>query len=272
MNAPLDSIAADRSLWKSQPGRFSPSELADALVAGRVAGPAGSHDRANVLWKIERLVSGDPDAQLGMTGLGGFTEDEVLAMVAVEAGFDPASWIGHGDVPIDGARVVAACQAVGRRLAHAAARREEVILATGHPAGLVLLYLAVGDLMVERGARILRPAVGLDWREEGRHRQIRYLHEVAVLTDRGSTIHTHSPQPMELMLQEARPDLVFADHGFAGAAIEARIDTVSIADVNDPALVVAKQLGRSDTVIVMDDNVLPERYWPCFQAIASQFF
>jgi hypothetical protein len=40
--------------------------------------------------------------------------------------------------------------------------------------------------------------------------------------------------------------------------------------VNDPALVVARAQGRTETVIVMDDNVSPEDYWPCFQAIASR--
>jgi hypothetical protein len=76
---------------------------------------------------------------------------------------------------------------------------------------------------------------------------------------------------MERMLEEATPELVFADHGFAGAAIEAGIDTVSIADVNDPALVVARAQGRGGPVIVMDDNVQPEDYWPCFQVFASRF-
>jgi hypothetical protein len=76
---------------------------------------------------------------------------------------------------------------------------------------------------------------------------------------------------MERMLEETEPDLVFADHGFAGAAIEAGIDTVSIADVNDPALLVARHQGRAGPVIVMDDNVQPEAYWPVFQAIAEPF-
>ena len=75
---------------------------------------------------------------------------------------------------------------------------------------------------------------------------------------------------MELMLDEAAPDLVFADHGFAGAAIERGIETISIADVNDPALLVAKAQGRTETVIVMDDNVSPDAYWPCFQAIVAR--
>jgi Phosphatase len=94
---------------------------------------------------------------------------------------------------------------------------------------------------------------------------------VAMLTDRASALHTHSPEAMERMLADMTPDLVFADHGFAGAAIEAGVDTVSIADVNDPALVVARAHGRSGPVAVMDDNVQPESYWPCFQVIASRF-
>ncbi len=50
-----------------------------------------------------------------------------------------------------------------------------------------------------------------------------------------------------------------ADHGFAGAAIEAGVETLSIADVNDPALIVAQAQGRTDVVVVMDDHVDPER-------------
>ena len=57
---------------------------------------------------------------------------------------------------------------------------------------------------------------------------------------------------------------------FAGTAIEQGIETISVADVNDPALLVAKEQGRTDIVIVMDDNVRAEAYWPCFQEIAAR--
>jgi hypothetical protein len=261
-----------REMWQPQPGRFSEAELAQALLGCGAAGPDCSHDRANVLWKVERMVSGDPDGQFGLAGLTKFSVPEVLAMIGEEAGFDPEIFEDdQGPVPIDPFKVLAASREAGRRLAHAAERRERVILATGHPSGLPLLYMAVAELIEERGAVLLRPAEGLHWKEMGRRREIRYFHAVAMLSDRASTLHTHAPAAMQAMLDEARPDLVFADHGFAGAAIEAGIDTLSIADVNDPALVVAKWQGRSDTVIVMDDNVKPDTYWPCFQAIAEAF-
>jgi hypothetical protein len=35
--------------------------------------------------------------------------------------------------------------------------------------------------------------------------------------------------------------------------------------------VVARAQGRAGPVVVMDDNVQPETYWPCFQVIASRF-
>jgi histidinol phosphate phosphatase hisN-like protein len=260
---------APRDRW--HPARYSRQELADALVAARIAGPITSHDRGNVSWKIKQLVAGDPRAQFGLSGLTGIFADEVLQLLAVETGFDPDPSLRDGPSSIDPDRVLLALEAAGRRLARAADRGERVVLATGHPAGLPLLYMAVGDILENAGAKLLRPADGVNWTEEGHTRQIRYFHGVAVLTDRGSTLHTHAPGPMELMLERERPDLVFADHGFAGAAIEAGIETISIADVNDPAPIVAKSQGRTQLVIVMDDNVQPEDYWPCFQAIAATF-
>ncbi|HJP67202.1 MAG TPA: phosphatase [Actinomycetota bacterium] len=260
----------DRSnRWRR--AEYSTEELARALLDGRIAGEVTSHDRHNVRWKIKRLVRGDPDLQFGLTGLDARSPDEVLSLVAAEAGFDPDPFLRDDPVPIDPLNVLAACREVGARLATAAERGEQVVLATGHPAGLLLLYLAVGELLAEAGAKLLRPGEGLSWRELDHHREIRYFHGVAALTDRASALHTHRADPMERMLEETRPDLVFADHGFAGAAIDAGIDTVSIADINDPALVVAKAEHRTEAVIVMDDNVRPDDYWPCFQAIASQF-
>ncbi len=117
-----------------------------------------------------------------------------------------------------------------------------------------------------------RRPTGDRWSEPGRPHDwwIRYHDGLAVLTDDRAPRHTHDGEPMRRMLRAGRPDLVFADHGFAGAAIEHGVDTVSIADVNDPALIVARAQGRGGPVIVMDDNVRPEAYWPCFQAIVSR--
>lgn len=252
------------------PGDFSHEELVGALLDSGAAG-VNSHDRPNVRWKIHRLVEGHTDAQFGLTGVSGTPFEEVLGMMASEAGFPPDPEVRHGPIIVDPEKVLKAFEPVGDRLAEAAQRGERVLLATGHPTGLLLLYQATGRLLADNGAKLLRPLEGFTWRHGERKRQIRYFDGVAVLTDRASSLHTHSAEPMARMLEEATPDLVFADHGFAGAAIEAGIDTLSIADVNDPALVVASRQGRGGPVVVMDDNVQPETYWPCFQVIASRF-
>ena len=71
----------------------------------------------------------------------------------------------YGPVEIAPEPILAACEAMGDRLARAAARGERVVLATGHPVGLALLYHALDRLLVERGAQVLRPANGERWRD-----------------------------------------------------------------------------------------------------------
>lgn len=257
--------------WTPRP--YERAELVRGLLEGRIAGPDLSHPLDNVLRNIRLLCQGDADKQFGMSGLAGaFTPWEVLGLVGRAAGFEPDRHATTGPVPVDPELVLDACEAVGDRLAVACREGERVILATGHPVGLAHLYIEVGRQLRARGVELLRPHEGVAWRDGDRHHswQVRYLEGVAMLTDKASARHTHSGDAMVRMLAEARPGLVFADHGFAGAAIEAGIDTVSIADVNDPALLVAQAGGRTETVIVMDDNVQPEAYWPCFQAIVGR--
>jgi hypothetical protein len=254
------------------PGAVGREELIEGLRSGAVAGPEISHPLDNVLRNIRLLHEGDPDKQFGMRGLQTLDPDEILDLVGLAAGFEPDRTATTGPVPVDPERVLDACAQAGDRFADAIRRRERVIIATGHPVGLAHLYIEVGRLLHAGGATIVEPADGVTWREVDRSHpwQIRYLDGVAMLTDKASARHTHSGDAMERMLDDLTPDLVFADHGFAGAAIERGVETVSIADVNDPALLVAQAQGRTRTVIVMDDNVAPQAYWPCFQAIAAR--
>ena len=52
-------------------------------------------------------------------------------------------------------------------------------------------------------------------------------------------------------------------------AIDHGIETISIADVNDTALLVAKAKGRTEHVLVFDDHVDPNAYWPVFVALTA---
>jgi len=247
--------------------------LVRGLLEGRAAGPEVSHPMDNVRRNIGLLLDGDPDKQFGMSGLAGSASaEEVLALVGEAAGFDARTAPATGPVPVDPERVLDACAEVGERLALACERRERVVLATGHPVGLMLLYAEVGRALAARGVELLRPGDGERWTAPGSERpsEIRYLWGVGMRTDGTQATHTHEGEPMRRMLAHERPDLVLADHGFAGRAIEEGVEALSVADVNDPALLLARAQGRTASVIVMDDNVRPDAYWPCFQEIVAR--
>jgi hypothetical protein len=68
---------------------------------------------------------------------------------------------------------------------------------------------------------------------------------------------------MDALLEAGEPpDLVLADHGFAGAAVERGLETLAFNDINDPAIAVAKARRKIDVVVPLDDNVPPGLYAP----------
>ena len=255
------------------PAPHDPAELARALVAGGVAGTA-THPLDNVRRNALVLIDGDPDKTFGLSGMqGAFDLDAILTMVERGAGAPIDHDARYGPVDIRPEPILAACASFGDRLRAACDGGETVVMATGHPVGLALLYHRLDTFLSERGAKVPSPAHGSHWRERGRSHDwfVDHWGGVCMLTDGREPRHTHWPDAMRRILDEIAPDLVLADHGFAGAAIEAGIETLSIADVNDLALLVAQAQGRTETVLVMDDHVDPAAYWPCFQAIASRF-
>jgi hypothetical protein len=255
--------------WSPRP--YAREELERGLMEGGVAGPAG-HPHDNVFGNIRMLVEHDPDKLFGLSDLPEpFGFDDIVRLVGEAAGVPIDALATEGAPDIDAAAVLDACGALGERLGEAARRRERVLFATGHPGDLDPLYGSIAELAAARGVRIVRPAEDVSWGEEGLPFDwtIDYHGAVGMITDGERPRHTHRPDAMLRMLADERPDLVVADHGFAGAAIEASVETVSFADVNDPALIVARAQGRTRIVVVLDDHVPPEAYWPCFQAVAE---
>jgi hypothetical protein len=256
-----------------EPRRVEREELARALLAGGVAGTA-THPLDNVRGNALLLNEGDPDKQFGLSGLAGaFDLDAILDLVAAEAGAPIDHDTRDGPVDIRPEPILAACYALGDRLVRAASAGERLLVATGHPIGLSLLYRAIARVAAQHGAEVVPTPRGIRWRDPWLPHDwlVEDWDGLAMVTDGHEPRHTHSPAAMERILDAVTPDLVLADHGFAGAAIEAGVETVSIADVNDPALILAKALGRTEVVVVMDDHVAPDAYWPCLQAVAARF-
>ncbi|HEX6844324.1 MAG TPA: phosphatase [Actinomycetota bacterium] len=261
--------APDPALWTPRPQPRA--EIERGLLVGMVAGWA-THPLDNVRGNAQMLLDHDPDKEFGLTGLqDGMSLERVLALVETAAGASLDREARTGPVDIRPGPIVDASLAAGARLAAACEGGERVVLATGHPTGLAHLYRALAAWLGANGAQVITPGVGARWREARLDHDwiVEASAGVVALTDGTEPRHTHWPYAMHRVLEADRPDLVVADHGFAGAAIEAGVETISIADVNDPALLVARAQGRTEHVLVMDDHVSPQDYWPVFLALTA---
>jgi hypothetical protein len=194
---------------------------------------------ADVLRKAELVAAGDPDHCFGLSGMHRYTRDEVLAEVTRQFGwtYTPGE-PGDGPTWIEPGPLLDEIDRAAERLAGAAAAGEHVLFATGHPTGMLGLYQQLAVAVREAGAKVSRPGDGLAFRFHEHRRRIIYTGWVAVLASGANLYHTHEAHPMELVLEQA-------------------IDVVAVADINDPALPMAKAEGRAGVVLGMDDNVRP---------------
>ncbi|WP_084956000.1 phosphatase [Thermoactinospora rubra] len=246
---------------------LSRDELREHLIRTRIAGDVAT-SRENNLDHYASLANRDPSYTFGLSFEQEWSFRDILALMAKSVGVSPDPAHHAGQDTIDPDRTIDALDAMADRIA-AALRKDspKLLFATGHPTGLLAIHLELARLARERGATLLSPAEGWAYYGSGfgRRRVIRYLGDVAMLDDRGGFVHTHDAAPMEAMIAAMggeRPDLVVADHGWAGAAAEAGIPTVGFADSNDPALFLGEAEGKIDVVVPLDDNVLPRYYSP----------
>ncbi len=248
-------------------------DLRHHLIEARLAGEVDTSP-GHVAANCKKLVSGDPSYTFGLSDWQSATEGEVRAVVAdlcgeaaVDGDPDGAGWI-------DPDASLAAIEGHRAKVAVHARARSAVLLATGHPTGLLPHYMALGAALRDAGCELL---LALDncWLTEGENRRgVRFLGGVLCVWSGGDLVHSHRSRYMEAILGELehqgrRPDLVLGDHGMAGAAIELGIDTLGIADVNDPALFLAQAKGRTESVMPIDDNLAPRLFEPVTAAILT---
>lgn len=244
------------------------AQLVEARIAGDVATP-----REDNLRNYRRMSDRQPLYLLGLEPVGSWDRDEVLALMAERCGVSPDPAHTHGQDTIDPGRTLDRLQAMAARLREAARRRERVFVATGHPVALRPVHAAVARGLRAAGCELVTAGDGwqhpADPAYEYQVGTVRFVDQVAVLTHPdGGLAHTHSPLPMRAALAELAatgqppPDLVVADHGWAGAAGQAGVEAVGFADCNDPALFVGEAEGRVRVCVPLDDAVEVELYAP----------
>ncbi|WP_046774822.1 phosphatase [Streptomyces yangpuensis] len=256
MPKPIET--SDRSV--EAPSR---AELIDHLVRTRIAGQVAT-PRENNLSHYRKLANGDRHYWLGLElGDRWADEQDVLAVMAERCGVVDDPEVRHGQDTIDPELTVAGLDRLAARLRKAAADRQRVLFATGHPGGLLDVHRATAAALRAAGCEIVVIPQGLV-ADEG---SVWQFADVAVL-ERGATLwHTHSPAPMAAILDalaaegRPQPDLVVADHGWAGCAAQRGLDAVGYADCNDPALFLGEAEGTLQVAVPLDDHVRDPRFY-----------
>lgn len=208
--------------------------LVQNRLCGEVATPVGS-----CVGNCRQLVAGHPGFTFGLSDWRqAKLEDAIAAVEAVGGG----RLRGHADDepafidPVGTLRGVRRHRDVLADLVAGGGGR--VLVATGHPV-LLPHYGSVAAALARAGCVLLRPlddSPSSSRPPEAPSASVAYVASVGVRFHDGAPRHTHRPDHMAAMLDELGagvPDLVVADHGFAGAAIEAGITTLAIADVNE---------------------------------------
>ncbi len=253
--------------------RAAPSrdELRAHLVTSRIAGDVRTTREDNLL-KYAMLAARLPLATFGLELTQRWHLRDILDLMVDKVGVSSDPGHLHGADRIDPDRTLDALDRMAEHLARASRDRCRVLVATGHPAGLMVVHLAAAAALTRAGATVLTPGAGFAYATITRHgrvrRHVRYIDDVAVVSSAGELNHTHSAEPMRGLLAalaadgEPPPYLVLADHGWAGAAGQAGVTTVGFADCNDPALFAGEAEGRVAVTVPLDDNVPPHLYAP----------
>jgi hypothetical protein len=243
---------------------MSRHDLVRHLVDNRIAGDVATPRASNVA-NITKMLDRQWDYHFGLRLDRDWTASDVLKLLADRVGLDPDPARTEGVDRIEPDRTIEGLDAAADLLADAAAHRARVLVATGHPTGVLAWHLLVAAALAAAGCRVLGPAADAPVQADHLHprARIRYLGGVAMISNGADFLHTHAAEPMQLMLADGTwPDLVVADHGWAGAAAQAGIPTIGLADTNDPALFVGAEEGRVAVAVPLDDNVAPDLYRP----------
>ena len=220
------------------PGTPSRAELVDHLVKTRIAGDVAT-PRENNLSHYRKLANGDRHYWLGLELGDRWTdEQDVLAVMAERVGVNDDPEYRYGQDTIDPELTVDGLERMAARLRKAADGQQRVLFATGHPGGLLDVHRATAAALRDGGLRDRRDPGraadrgGVRLAVRGRGGPGARRHPVAHPLRRADEGDPHGLE------REGRPlpDLVVADHGWAGYAGRHGVDSVGYADCNDPAL------------------------------------
>ncbi|PPH21837.1 phosphatase [Rathayibacter toxicus] len=259
---------------------LSAPELAAALDQARLTG-AVLTDRASNLGNLRRLAARESAHLYGVDVAEHWTFESLLALMGERVGISTDPEFECGQDHIDARLTVQRLVAYRERLASAVRSGALLLFATAHPGTLMDVYRRFATVAREAGAAVLDiNALPFAAPDQIRvpladpHHSLWCTGGVTCLARGGSLLHTHAPEPMNALLDRLdelgiRPDLVVADHGWAGAAGRRGLPTIAIADCNDPAVFVAEAQGSIEVVVPMDDGLAVHLYEPVIDFVVA---
>ena len=255
------------------------SVLARHLDASGITGDVATPRESN-LSHIGRFLNQERQFDFGVPLTREWTEESVFDLMVDRVGISGDRGFVEGVDTISAQKCIDAVDRMRAVLREVVQTGGRVLFATGHPAGLLPVHQAVASWAQESGATV----VGVDvvsrpepvWVSAPVGGDVRRMSGVHVWHQHGGVPHTHFAEPMLALLERLRadgqqlPDLVVADHGWAGAAASVGLRTVGYADCNDPALFVAEAQGQVEVAVPLDDNVLPQHYEPLIDYLVGE--
>lgn len=213
---------------------------------------------------MRALVRGDVRARLGLPPFGDLTLDHTAAAAALIFGWD-------GDGPrarIDPARTIDGFNAACTRVLEVARDGGRIAFATARPASLLGLHRALAEAASAAGGDVLDATQSAPI--DARGHRIWWIDGVAMVTDGASLLADDSGAAAEeLLFVLPRPDLVVADHSFAGTAASIGLEVVTFADLDAMALAVASWRGMAVRVVPLDEHGAPQAYAPLLELLGE---
>lgn len=229
--------------------------LRDDLKQHHVAGRSVRYGRDEVAGIMRRVEHGAAGVLHGLPAFPGLTRAQVAAAVELVFG-----WEGDGPrARIAPTRTIDGFSAAVTRVLEVARLGGRLTFATARPASLLQLYRRLAARAAAEGGEVLAGVETVGFGPAGR--RVRWVDQVAVLTDGAALLADDSIDAAdEWLFTLSRPDLVVADHAYAGVACASGLEVVAFADLDAVALAVASWLGRAVRVVPLDDRRPPSAY------------
>ena len=238
--------------------RIGPQEVAlpptveEILERSHVAGRAPTSSPSELRRRVERAAA-----------------DRVHAVPLDDAWASVRNVFGAtiGDPSIDpGLTIDAACRAIAR-ISAVAGLSARVALATGSPASLLTLHLAIARFARISGAEVADCEDASPMRVDGRaDRRLRWVDGVAVVTDGQSLCAVRGAEAaQEWLFMMPRPALVIADGPYAEVAAEAGIEVIAFAGVGHCSVALPATPARRGLVVPMWTDQPPAAYRPLLE-------